>query len=156
MVRETYLFRGFKDNIEAGVFSNKYLTIPRKPLHTPPAIHHLADDWFLNQFGYRFRSQSLFCYGSNQRAGCYGRVGVVRPVGTHVMCWSPSIIDLYTSFSLKRDGVDIIDILMSAQYCTFTVEDAEAFSSALASGNEIMLWCERFTVSLWEGAGKRA
>jgi hypothetical protein len=69
------LYRGFKNSFSPGEYQNKYLECPRRPLNTPVTIHLDADKWFNNRFGYRFRSQALFCYGSIKRAMDYGTVG---------------------------------------------------------------------------------
>ena len=145
-MREFKLYRGFKDSFTPGEFPNPYLVTPRHPLNTPLGIHLESDDWFSTQFGCRFRSEALFCYGSTKYASDYGRVGTIEPVGAHLLCWSPSIVDLYGSYMEAPATCSVGEILLAGDYRVFTLDNVSLVERAIESDHEIMLWCRSYRV----------
>jgi hypothetical protein len=72
----------------------------RVPLEMNRKISAVIDDWFNEKFGFRARSQSLFCYGEAGRgnAETYGsHQCAVFPIGDFQFVWSPKVGDLFLS-----------------------------------------------------------
>ena len=68
------------------------------------------DDEFKRKFGWKPRSEGVFCSGDIQQAKGYGDgVFTVWPMGKYKLLWSWSIFDLYT----KLDGMDSEDYIDS-------------------------------------------
>ena len=109
----------------------------RRPRNNSQQIHKLADDWFLDKFGYRYRSAALFSTGNPSIASSYGTVYGVFPIGAYTVCWSPSIKDLYTEISLsflsEIDSNSIDEVLSHGDYCEGNLAEA------IRSGCEVML-----------------
>jgi hypothetical protein len=68
--------------------------VNRKPKDTPLAIHQIADAYFEETTGIKFRSNALFATGSQGMARDYGNPLLVIPRGEFTACWSPEISDL--------------------------------------------------------------
>lgn len=142
----------------------------RKPSNTNIRVHNAADQWFLNTFGVKARSQSFFCTSSKTVANDYGFPFFVFPVGNFDIIWSRQVNDLFMylreSTILKNAGVEVSDrtqakemindpsiisdkllyetvskILDSADYVKGKLDEA------LASKNEIMVLCDYYYVA---------
>ena len=99
--------------------------------------HKLADQIFYEKFGIRFRSQSVFCTGDISSAKCYGDVAIIKPIGNYKICWSPICHDF---IEVEQSHLNIIDFIEENRYKIGDLKEA------LDSGNEIMLFCERYKV----------
>jgi len=117
----------------------------RKPTATDLSIQTLADDWFQEQFGIRFRQSSVFCTGMYEDARSYqypgGTTLIVLPVGDYDYCWSPIITDLYTVLPTAQDiedGSVVSEYLDRGKY-KFNTELVRGIEST----NEIMLHCKQ-------------
>lgn len=121
---------------------NDYLLSPRLPRNMPDALHNEADIWFADNFKTKFRSQAIFCTGSITVARMYGAPAAICPIGEHLFCWSPYIGDLYISY--QTSPLSMQQLLESSFYITFTCSDTEILKKAIASGNEMMLWCNSY------------
>ena len=80
---------------EAGVsltYELRRCPTARRPLHTPPPLHLVADDWFFRTFGIRYRSNAVFCTTDREFAASFGdgNVRYIYPVGEYRICWSLS------------------------------------------------------------------
>lgn len=115
----------------------------RQPKDMPLDLHRRADNWFQVKFGIRYRSQALFITGSKFIAIAHAHANsekhVVRiiPISAYSFCWSPVIKDLF-SFGNSANGETIEEFLDSGKYSQTNLEEA------IKSGNEIMLFCERY------------
>lgn len=67
----------------------------RRPLNTPRMMHEMADQFFYDKFGYRYRSGSVFATRVKSVAAAYGPVCAVIPLGDYEFCCSELIVDLY-------------------------------------------------------------
>jgi len=140
-----------------GISSAKMLTHPaihktpknRAPLNTPHKNHQLADNWFENRFGTRYRSQAVFATSSLTTASFYAKYesvelhpapAIVRiiPLGPYKYCWSPRISDLVFSLKDPDLGSEVGDILDRAGYCE------QNLRNAYESGHEVMIHCEEY------------
>jgi len=54
------------------------------------------DDYFLDEYGHRFRSEAIFATGRYSTADGYGNVFVILPVGDYEILWSRQVKDLYS------------------------------------------------------------
>jgi hypothetical protein len=125
----------------------------RQPRNTPIEKHAAADDWFLGRFGTRYRSGSIFVtsdhFVAQQYAGESARVVRVVLLTVYKYCWSPKIRDLF----LQLSAVSVPDIpafLDDAHYIEANLGDAHT------SGNEVMLWCERYVGIPFDAVVKRS
>lgn len=131
----------------------------RKPLDTRREIHDAMDDWFLDNFGFRARSNALFCTGSKSHASVYGEVHSIYAAGKYEYVWSPEVedmihIDELAKHTLAKLGMKdrnddetleqkvsiMIDVLEDSGY------RGSGLREALKSGNEIMLRSEKYFV----------
>ena len=142
-MNNSIIFRGMdtviKDNQE---LVNDYLLSPRFPRNMPIDLHNEADAWFEDKFKLKFRSQAIFCTGSIAEARRFGAPAAIWPIGEHLFCWSPDIGDLYISYQCSQ--LSMPQLLETSCYTTFTCSDTEILEKALASGNEMMLWCKSY------------
>lgn len=90
------LYRGTRTNN-----NNQLLTIRkprpnRKAMDMPPLIHQHIDQWFKENMGHYYRSQSTFAIGNNLTASHYGNVHSVFPIGQFDYVWSRRCADLFS------------------------------------------------------------
>lgn len=69
----------------------------RIPRDSPRIMHSIADDWFYQKTGIRFRSNAVFCVGDKLATLTYGKPHLLLPIGNFDFCWSPVYSDLYES-----------------------------------------------------------
>ena len=137
------LWRGFgKKVIQPG--SLMHARLDREPKHNSKVVHRVADNWFFEKFGRRYRSQAYFCTGAQDVAKHYGNVYEVFPLNGFNFCWSPKIRDLFTEVSLSFidpcDTPAIIDLLERGDYREVGLTDA------IRSGCEIMVCAPGFRI----------
>lgn len=115
----------------------------RRPRDTHPDIHDYINKKFAEVYGTPFRN-GLFATGSNEQAEEYGESVIIFPIGNFKFCWSPTIRDVADhapSFVMSRwhreDTFQVFDRLIENDYKTTDL------SAAIASGNEIMLYCDK-------------
>lgn len=154
------LWRGF--NRRFSLPDDHKLAVPedRKPLDTEREIHHAMDDWFFDNFGFRARSNAVFCTGSENAALAYGNVHAIYPIGKYEYVWSPEVEDtlhlneearqllmriegrerrkLSVAEWRERKAEIIIDILEKSRYT------GSGLKQAVKSHHEIMLHCDHY------------
>ncbi len=100
---EFLMWRGVKSGAP-DFFTNKPRS-DRKPSDTDQRVHKVLDDTFNKKFGWRARSNSLFCTGNPDIAQEYSdHLYMIFPDKKYDYLWSPVISDLYA-------------------YCSFHIED---------------------------------
>lgn len=68
----------------------------RKPKDTPGQLHEAFDQAFKNIYGWKARSQALFCTANRKIAKDYGKnVYLIFPIGNYEYLYSRQITDLY-------------------------------------------------------------
>lgn len=134
---------------QQGVLVNPYLNMARRPRDTSLALHELADAWFEQQFGLRFRSRALFCNGSRAEAEEYcdeNHVLIsIEPVGDYAICYSPKCPDMYRHF--KRVGGhpwQLDKVWQELDSLQYQVVRNAYWGAAVTSGCEIMMYAQAF------------
>ena len=92
-----YLYRGVKSsdpNMDLIISGN--VRTDRVPRDTPRAWHFLLDEFFSRQFGWKYRSSSIFTTQVSGQAADYGAIFVIFPVGDYKICYSPMVSDAFT------------------------------------------------------------
>lgn len=114
----------------------------RKPRDTPLHLHNAADEWFLKNFGVRFRSQAILLSSSQQTATAYAsnpsNVHRIIPIDQYKFCWSPKVTDMLQLI----DATTTPEMLWAA--LTASAYQADDLKSAYESRNEVMLFCENY------------
>jgi len=87
-----FLYSGRKSNDS---WFEKDIRSDRKPTDLFSEIHKSFDDVFNERFGWRARSNGLFCTGYMGDAKEYGTVYTIFPKGPFKIIWSDNIGDLY-------------------------------------------------------------
>lgn len=174
---ESYLWRGAKKKgTELFSFGEDtfegYFGHPREdrvPRDTPRWAHDAINDYFKSEFNEPLRSNSLFCYSQRNKAGGYGSIYAIIPMGNYKIFWSPVIDDLTTTLFPDAAGddfehafvggevywsvdkrMDLKDVTqeMQVRYIHSTLDNAgykqgSAFD-ALKSGSELMVRCQSY------------
>ena len=70
----------------------------RRPLDTTEEIHKAMDNLFLKEFGWRARSQGLFCWARMFSHPAFG-MKLVFPVGNYEYLWSDKVEDLWNALA---------------------------------------------------------
>ena len=144
-------------------FSEIIVRQARSPTDTPIKTHEMLDAWFNDHFGFKARSQAVFCMGGSERGvraiSNYGRPHIVMPIGKFKYVWSPIVDDLYArtaGIAWDRDYDEndednyaepekMIDKFMSAHNYTDKRLDA-----AVVQRYEIMIACSKYYAFKYE------
>lgn len=89
-----FLLTGKKDEV---FFDDREVRKDRTPKDTPRDIHILMDDWFKDEFGIRFRSNSFFASFLRTVVSDYGWPYLVFPIGEYLAVSSLKIKDIYVT-----------------------------------------------------------
>jgi len=135
-----------------GMLINPYLNMARRPRDTSRELHEMADAWFEQKFGLRFRSRALFCSGNPHEAGDYCDNEHVlislEPIGEYAFCYSPNCVDMYRHFkrlsSGRRQQDEVWQELESLEY---RLVSNGSWDVAAASGCEITIFAHKFRYS---------
>lgn len=88
------IYRGIRDiGTQQPIITNK----ARRPKDTSITLHKSLDEAFDKSFGFKFRSESVFCTLSSNTAKDYGFPYVIFPVGDYTACWSTIVEDAWKS-----------------------------------------------------------
>jgi hypothetical protein len=105
-------------------------------------LHNAADDWFLENFGVRYRSQSIFLSSNTNTAAAYAatpdHIARIIPLGPYRYCWSTQLSDLLELCMFRPDIDTLKRELRSAHYKEDSLEEAHRL------GHEVMLFCESY------------
>ncbi len=147
-----FLFRGTKKRVPRGMA--KITTRPdRRPLDTPKELHDYMDKHFKKKFGWKGRSEGVFCLGDEHEASVYGYTYAMFPIGQFKFIWSPSIMDLTSDFREEEilvgtdygneDDWEGGDNNPRFQQLIKTYTDKN-LKKAIRSDNEIMIKCKEY------------
>ena len=122
----------------------------RRPVDMDPLIHEFLDDEFNRKFGWKARSEGLFCCGGEAATYGYGKATIVFPIGKFKYVWSPSIEDLYSTLSsvnimvARRDELSTKDKNEIIKYVkTYTDKDIKKYLSK-GTWFEIAIKCDSY------------
>jgi hypothetical protein len=131
-------------------------TLPnRKPRDTSFEVHQIADQWFLEKFGIRYRSDHVVFVTSNEAiASDYGNAGIIIPIGNFSFCWTSQYEDIF--YDKLRDNYIQFTIdsmankkkLTKKQVIIDTLENAHYqdtnLKAAIDAQTEIMIHCQKY------------
>jgi len=122
---------------EKSTILKKKVRTDRRPLDTSVKIHKWFDRIFEKKFGWKARSNAIFCYGRPaDEVALYDFL--VFPIDKFKYVWSPNIFDLYNiTASQPDDYIESNDDVLE----TYKYTD-KGLKKALVSGNEIMVNCK--------------
>lgn len=101
------LFRGM-GGFERDIPFIKEVRKDRKPKDTNEGVSRIVDDMFYDKFGFRPRSQGLFCFGMPSRDPMFddmvefGIPYIIFPIGNPKFIWSPKVNDFYV-YMIEHD-----------------------------------------------------
>lgn len=132
-------------------FVTKKVRKGRKPTDMPDELHDMIDSWMDDELDAPFRSYAIFASGSEKFAKRYGTAYIIFPIGQYQFAWSQKAHDLYD----KLENAEIIDHMHTAENQHKFTQELEQFldslnyqttdmQSAIKSGHEIMIHCERY------------
>ena len=100
------LFRDDRKNYKLPAWK-KITRLNRRPLDTSVSIHNTIDDWFLKKFGWRARSNVLFCWPLPFKSTLLSNRWLVFPAGDYKYIWSKQVDDLWGSFVHATYGKEL-------------------------------------------------
>lgn len=131
----------------------------RAPRDTHPDVSELLDQLFEKKFGWKPRSQGLFCYGRRAKhlVGTYGTVYAIMPMGKFKYLWNPEVKDLTLSSAkvFSQQGIRIRNV--DDEYSEAELDRMKPFLESIVNGyrenelltairttSEIMIGCAEF------------
>jgi len=148
--RNGFLYRG-KNSYSAASIERFSSRIDRKPKDMSALNHDILDELFEKKFGWKSRSEGVFCSGHPSIAARYGSIYIFFPIGEYKYLWSPEIKDLFDrvrmkSWSWLEKGtreVRVAERLENLRGMVDTYKDND-LKEAMYSGNEISVKCKTF------------
>ena len=99
MKANNFMYRGVKGAQTSDMVIKGSVRTDRYPRDTPTQWHEVLDQFFLKQFGTKYRSASLFATNDVNNTYDYGVPYIIFPVGNYKMCYSPIIEDVTVDLS---------------------------------------------------------
>jgi len=148
--KKTYqLYRGMKINKDWFV---KKPHKNRTPRDTPIEIHKALDEEFKKKFGWKPRSEGVFCTGDYPES-YYGNVYYIFPAGKIKFVWSPTIEDI-TVYLSNKDILDSYDFIILPDVTKENIDETiknmidtykdDDLIAAIKSHNEISIKCNKY------------
>lgn len=117
----------------------------RNPSATRREDHNMVDNWFYRTFGFKARSQAVFCLGKKAKDSTidiYGDPYIIFPIGKFEYVWSPYVDDLFSEMTLNMKHIKTQDeinwFLEDKGYTSTNIE------KALRGRSEIMIKCSSY------------
>lgn len=124
----------------------------RKPVDTDPRIQVLFDKLIKEKYGWKPRSEGVFCTGNIIAASYFGGLNTIWPIGSFKYLWSDEITDLFSVTTRRKDGTDL-EIPERYEYWSKNEKELKEvinkyIDSSLAKGvdskSEIMIGCKSY------------
>jgi hypothetical protein len=113
----------------------------RQPLDSNPKLHKLLDEWFNKKFGWKARSNVLFCWPLQFSSPLILQQWMVFPAGNYKYVWSTSVHDLWGELGdFNYDEVDNMYAFFIHQLSKTYTDKKLKMSTKFQ--NEIMVNCE--------------
>lgn len=144
-------YRAFARPIPNGVHQNPFIDGTRTPTHMPLDAHIIIDNWFMDKFGIKARSSTIFVGTQQQSVISYAQSedAVIKiisfPVGSKYI-YSSKNHDLYDDYKLLilSDGyADIRNLTLLLEESNYQLIDNPELISPDFLG-EIMVYCDSF------------
>ena len=98
-------------------------------------LHKAFDKAAKKKFGWKPRSEGMFCVGNKEVAKYYGLAYSVWPIGTFKFIWSDEVDDFFNEYE-DADPTDMINVI--GMYTNKNLE------GAIRDGAEIMVKCKEY------------
>lgn len=144
-----FVWRGVSESKRYGGLTKLNLRKDRRPVDTSAKMHDYFDDIFNRHFGFKGRSNALFCTGSAYTAEDWGQPYMVFPIGKFKFIYSHTINDLFDWHRSANHS----HIKWNKLYIDGVLDDEPLFASlytnknlaaGIRSNNEIMLNCKEY------------
>ena len=141
-INHNFLYRGYKNKIKS---IKKVITrTDRKPLGSSEEDHANFNKLFKKKFGWKARSEGVFCSSNTNDVRQYGNVNLVFPIGKYQYVWSPKVTDLtlYIEdyYDYEEDFGSWEDFL---QWIVSTYKDKDLIK-AIEYKSEISIKCKEY------------
>lgn len=136
--------------------SVEFVRKDRRPMSTPLALHQVADSYFKETFGIKYRSQSVFATRSKDTASFYGsgKVRAIFPLGEVHYAWSKNVEDMTYALTFGEcaklvnkfgaESPEVLDFLKSLEYRSDDGSIADLIDHRDFKGHEIMIHCDSY------------
>ena len=133
------LFRDDTKNRNKPVWK-KTTRMDRAPLDSSLDFHKQADDLFLKKFGWKARSQGLFCWPLPFKSSFLANKWMVFPAGNYKYLWSPAISDLWGDVGMNWEDTDYAIFELEESY--LNTYKTDKIKMSIKHENEIMIQCK--------------
>ena len=128
----------------------------RKPKDTSKVVHDMMNKSLSDKFGWKPRSEGMFCTGDMWVASQYGKPYMVFPVSDYRYIWSPTVSDSYADTSkFSTWWAELVSMFLKDEYVDEYVKTKETqqmlksykdtgLYKALKDKNEIMVECKKY------------
>lgn len=118
----------------------------RKPMNTNPEVSAMFDEEFEKLFGWKPRSEGVFCTGRNVRSELYGDPYIVFPKNGYQFIWSKRINDLYIDSGIYGYNMDKVEeVSKKIRSLVLSYRD-HGMRKAIRSGVEVTIKCDYYYV----------
>jgi hypothetical protein len=146
-------FRGSK-NLSVTTYKKIKPRKNRKPLDTPQELHDAMDKSFKKKFGWKVRSEGVFCIGDKTQTNYYGKRYIILPIGDdYKFVWSSTIKDFSNELDDRKvyyfDNINNSVLMEPKQYTKIidemvnTYKDTDLYG-AWSSFNEVSIKCKYY------------
>lgn len=136
------LYRGIRRGDELDPIAYVTIRQDRRPSDSSPLFHEALNARLKEQFGYPYRTASMFMTGHEASARHYGQTRVVLPQGgIFRYCWGTMVIDAYEYFEIGQQLVshfvkNASDELAFNSDLQYAEHDPTIVHDLITSGNE--------------------
>ena len=116
-------------------FLKRKVRTDRRPKDSSLEIHNAFDNAAKKKFGWKPRSEGIFCIGIHEVAKYYGLPYSVWPIGAFKFIWCNEIDDFFNTYE-DADPTDMVNVV--EMYSNKNLE------KAIRSGVEIMVKCKEY------------
>lgn len=135
----------------------------RKPRNTTPISSDAMDDFFEKKFGWRPRSEAVFCQGDPKGTSFYGTTFCIFPIGEFEFVWSPEYEDLFGALSVsytrirddmtpEEQAVRKAQLVHSLEEGEYRDDDLRNAMAASGGQTEIMIGCKEYYAITYKDA----
>jgi hypothetical protein len=143
-----FLYRGLrlKDDPHVG-FEVRIPRQHRKSTDTPTRIHNLFDRAYEQTYGWKPRTQGVFCANGYEGTYGYGWTHYIFPVGKYRYTWSPEVRDFYIHQGrMNLSQTNDIHVLGEMMELVKTYNDSKGLCKILnkSTSFEVILGCKKY------------